>query len=667
MKTRKKINRQKPPREAKRQGTRAYLTLFMVAAAIIIGNMCICAVAEASDWQRIAVGDGSMKRLLFDVDGDGFNDSLTVANWYKNPGNNYSSWQRFSTGWTEERWRDGYQVGHENMSRFRDGQRAGDVNGDGLPDMVIGTVGTDWHVLPPPNMRYSIYLAVNPGTTGNWSFYYIGTLPAAEDGVEAVAIGDMNNDGCPDIIAGGECHEVRLYTNPGYMTNNWSYQILHTFNTTVYCYFTNGWSSSPAQDVEGLVINDFNNDGWLDVGVITADCMAVTGGTYILLNPWWAGGGWPLMIIGDTGNVEQIHEYSSCVETLDSGDIDNDGLPDMVVVNRNGVEPYLWWAKNLNETWSPITIIDNLYDIPRRGYPPVLADINLDGFVDIITYNNLRGGTFWYKNPGTPDGVWNHTRICTGILKYFGVGDVDNDGDPDIIANGYWYVNPNRDGMPCGCTINNTLQRYQDDICKDSAICNASICNADVECGNKQIDSVCGVGKRCNETCKCVFVPPRVVSFAPRQNEFNFQNTTRKFNVTLDQTANVTWQINGTTVQTNISVSNASYTNTSALNGVWNVSILISNAHGNSIHTWNWQVATHCFIATAAYGTPLHDDIDVLRKVRDNYLLPNRAGAFIVKSYYAISPPIAEQISNNEVLKYSTREFIVRPMVALFK
>jgi hypothetical protein len=37
----------------------------------------------------------------------------------------------------------------------------------------------------------------------------------------------------------------------------------------------------------------------------------------------------------------------------------------------------------------------------------------------------------------------------------------------------------------------------------------------------------------------------------------------------------VSWQINGTVVQTNASVTEASYTNTSAVNGVWNVSAIV--------------------------------------------------------------------------------------------
>ena len=72
-----------------------------------------------------------------------------------------------------------------------------------------------------------------------------------------------------------------------------------------------------------------------------------------------------------------------------------------------------------------------------------------------------------------------------------------------------------------------------------------------------------------------------------------------------------------------------------------------------------------CFIATAAYGTDTAPAIDVLRDFRDRVLLPNYWGARIVAGYYATSPPIAEFISGNELLKTAVREILVNPAVAI--
>ena len=73
--------------------------------------------------------------------------------------------------------------------------------------------------------------------------------------------------------------------------------------------------------------------------------------------------------------------------------------------------------------------------------------------------------------------------------------------------------------------------------------------------------------------------------------------------------------------------------------------------------------ATLCYIATAAYGTPLHEDIDALRDFRDEYLMTNPPGRTFVKIYYTTSPPIADAIRENERLRTIIREGLVKPLV----
>jgi hypothetical protein len=58
-----------------------------------------------------------------------------------------------------------------------------------------------------------------------------------------------------------------------------------------------------------------------------------------------------------------------------------------------------------------------------------------------------------------------------------------------------------------------------------------------------------------------------------------------------------------------------------------------------------------CFIATAAYGTPMAQEIQILREFRDEYLLTNPLGQALVDLYYRVSPPIAEFITEHPSLK----------------
>ncbi|NVM20461.1 MAG: hypothetical protein HWN68_01600 [Desulfobacterales bacterium] len=71
-----------------------------------------------------------------------------------------------------------------------------------------------------------------------------------------------------------------------------------------------------------------------------------------------------------------------------------------------------------------------------------------------------------------------------------------------------------------------------------------------------------------------------------------------------------------------------------------------------------------CFIATAAYGSNMADDIVTLKEFRDNILLKNSVGRRFVRSYYEVSPPFADYIKGHESLKAAVR-FGFIPLVAI--
>lgn len=62
-----------------------------------------------------------------------------------------------------------------------------------------------------------------------------------------------------------------------------------------------------------------------------------------------------------------------------------------------------------------------------------------------------------------------------------------------------------------------------------------------------------------------------------------------------------------------------------------------------------------CFIATAAYGTPMAEQVKILCLFRDEYLLTNSLGSRFVDFYYKYSPPIAGYIAQNEFLRKLVR------------
>ena len=62
-----------------------------------------------------------------------------------------------------------------------------------------------------------------------------------------------------------------------------------------------------------------------------------------------------------------------------------------------------------------------------------------------------------------------------------------------------------------------------------------------------------------------------------------------------------------------------------------------------------------CFIATAAYSTPIHPDLDTFRAFRDEKLLTHWIGNKLVKIYYQLSPSVAEYINQKPRIKRFVR------------
>jgi hypothetical protein len=84
-----------------------------------------------------------------------------------------------------------------------------------------------------------------------------------------------------------------------------------------------------------------------------------------------------------------------------------------------------------------------------------------------------------------------------------------------------------------------------------------------------------------------------------------------------------------------------------------------TTAAGSSTSLTDMLAYFGCFIASAAYGTPAAEQIDVLREFRDAVLLKNTPGSLFVALYYWLSPPVAEFIAGNEVARTLVRDLLV--------
>jgi len=106
------------------------------------------------------------------------------------------------------------------------------------------------------------------------------------------------------------------------------------------------------------------------------------------------------------------------------GDIDGDGFDDIVIGGRRG--PLVWYSY---PTWSKALITEGGY----RTVDGELGDVDGDGDLDVVM-----GGLFWYENPrpsGNPaGGAWKTHKIANHPTHDIELGDLDGDGDLDVVT-----------------------------------------------------------------------------------------------------------------------------------------------------------------------------------------------------------------------------------------
>ena len=85
-----------------------------------------------------------------------------------------------------------------------------------------------------------------------------------------------------------------------------------------------------------------------------------------------------------------------------------------------------------------------------------------------------------------------------------------------------------------------------------------------------------------------------------------------------------------------------------------------------AINDWEPSTPGGCFIATAAYATPFAEEIDVLRNWRDDFLEASYLGKLFTKTYYSLSPPVADNISESESKRKIVR-VALGPIVKILK
>ena len=346
--------------------------------------------------------------------------------------------------------------------RGGDGLKLADIDGDGWQDLV--SVHED-----------SNHLRVAFGSSDPDQWELI-TIAAGRDvgAIEDVAVGDLNGDGWPDLVAACEEAHLAYFQNPGADSRSAGWPSLVPGVTRN----RGSWLRVAAVDMDG--------DGRIEVLGANkgfADVVRTEGGVPDLpTSLFWLDGD-PLQ---ESAWREQVLMRDGIPNHVLPVDIDADGDWDVLAASRTAQKMMIIENRGRSESgeldvriW-PIEIESAAgLRAAANAFNAEFADVDGDGRVDLFvnatefdgtSQSWAHAGLVWLRQPERLSEPWQLHRVGSTLPDWvigIGLADIDGDGDTDAVTGGYsglniirgGYSGASRDADDPSVTRNSTVAR----------------------------------------------------------------------------------------------------------------------------------------------------------------------------------------------------------------
>ena len=355
--------------------------------------------------QTFAAGLQPIGVALADVNGDGLPD-IVVLNQSGSGGSVSVLLNTTTPGSTTANFATQQVFGTGTNSRAL---ALADVNGDGKPDIIVADYDDD-----------TVSVLLNTTTPGSTTASFAGrqTFITGDEPI-ALAVGDVNGDGKADILVANENDNtvsVLLNTSASGSTTA-SFAAQQTFAT--------------GQDPRALALADLNGDGTPDIVVVNNFDNTVS----VLLNTTTPGSATASFA------TQQTFAAGSGSKSVAVDDVNGDGKPDILLANEGGSTVSVLVNTTLAGSTTASFATQQTFATGSGPYSVAFGDVNGDGKPDLITADTLGTVSVLLNTTvlgaATITPAFQRTTFAAGAQPFsVAVGDLNGDGKPDlVIAN----------------------------------------------------------------------------------------------------------------------------------------------------------------------------------------------------------------------------------------